>query len=43
LIDEIETLWDAIAARDDWSLFTAQLDRISEMRLTLQGDDPLAR
>jgi uncharacterized protein YdiU (UPF0061 family) len=36
LIDEIETLWDAIAARDDWSLFAAKLDRIAEMRRTLE-------
>jgi uncharacterized protein YdiU (UPF0061 family) len=37
LIDEIETLWDAIAARDDWSLFAAKLDQIAEMRGALQG------
>lgn len=38
LIDEIETLWDAIAARDDWSLFTAKLEEIDAMRAAL-GDD----
>ena len=27
LIDEIEALWDAIAARDDWSLFTSNSPR----------------
>jgi uncharacterized protein YdiU (UPF0061 family) len=32
LIDEIEALWDAIASRDDWSLFAAKLDAIAEMR-----------
>ncbi len=32
LIDEIETLWDAIAARDDWSPFTAKLAAIADMR-----------
>jgi uncharacterized protein YdiU (UPF0061 family) len=39
LIDEIETLWDAIAARDDWSLFAAKLEQIAEMRRTLRGGD----
>jgi uncharacterized protein YdiU (UPF0061 family) len=38
LIDEIETIWDAIAARDDWSLFEAKLAAIEEMRLALGGD-----
>jgi uncharacterized protein YdiU (UPF0061 family) len=37
LIDEIETLWDAIAERDDWSLFEAKLDEIEQMRTALQG------
>src|SRR6185369_5362970 len=32
LIDEIETLWDAIAARDDWAPFTAKLAAIADMR-----------
>ena len=32
LIDEIEALWEAIAARDDWSPFTAKLAAIAEMR-----------
>jgi uncharacterized protein YdiU (UPF0061 family) len=41
LIDEIEALWDAIAARDDWSLFTSKLAAIEEMRRTLGLDtDP---
>ncbi len=35
LIDEIEALWDAIAARDDWSLFTSKLAAIDAMRLAL--------
>jgi uncharacterized protein YdiU (UPF0061 family) len=35
LIDEIEALWDAIAARDDWSLFDAKLGAIAEMRAAL--------
>ena len=39
LIDEIETLWDAIAARDDWSLFTRKLAEIDGMRTAL-GLDP---
>jgi uncharacterized protein YdiU (UPF0061 family) len=37
LIDEIESLWDAIAERDDWSLFGAKLDEIEQMRTALQG------
>lgn len=39
LIDEIETLWDAIAGADDWSLFDAKLGAIEGMRRVLQGDD----
>jgi uncharacterized protein YdiU (UPF0061 family) len=35
LIDEIETLWDAIATRDDWSLFTAKVEAIAAMRASL--------
>ena len=35
LIDEIETLWEAIAARDDWSLFAAKLAAIDAMRASL--------
>jgi uncharacterized protein YdiU (UPF0061 family) len=38
LIDEIETIWDAIATRDDWSLFEAKLAAIAEMRVALGGD-----
>ena len=37
LIDEIESLWDAIAERDDWSLFEAKLEEIEQMRTALQG------
>ena len=37
LIDEIETIWDAIAARDDWSLFIAKLAAIAVMRDALTG------
>jgi uncharacterized protein YdiU (UPF0061 family) len=32
LIDEIETIWAAIAERDDWSLFDAKLAAIAELR-----------
>ncbi|MEJ0058652.1 MAG: YdiU family protein [Terricaulis sp.] len=32
LIDEVETLWDAIAARDDWSLFDAKIAAIVELK-----------
>ncbi len=38
LIDEIEALWDAIAARDDWSLFTSKLEQIDAMRVALAFD-----
>ncbi len=31
LIDEIEAIWEPIAARDDWSLFHEKLERIREM------------
>ena len=37
LIDEIETLWDAIAGGDDWSLFAAKLAEIGELRAALAG------
>ncbi len=36
LINEVETLWAAIAERDDWSLFEAKLAQIAEMRDALQ-------
>jgi uncharacterized protein YdiU (UPF0061 family) len=36
LIDEIETLWTAIAENDDWSLFEAKLAKIEEMRKVLE-------
>jgi protein adenylyltransferase len=32
LIDEIEAIWEAIAARDDWALFQAKLDEIGKRR-----------
>jgi len=35
LIDEIESLWSAIAERDDWSLYEAKLAEIDEMRASL--------
>src|SRR5262249_16964890 len=38
LIDEIETLWDAIAARDDWTPLAEKLDAIDELR---RASDPL--
>ena len=36
LIDEIESIWAAIAERDDWSLLTAKLAQIEDMRRVLQ-------
>jgi uncharacterized protein YdiU (UPF0061 family) len=35
LIDEIETIWNAIASRDDWSLFEGKIARIAEARAAL--------
>ncbi|MFN4287969.1 MAG: protein adenylyltransferase SelO family protein [Brevundimonas sp.] len=32
LIDEVEALWDAIAARDDWSAFHAKLAALEDAR-----------
>jgi uncharacterized protein YdiU (UPF0061 family) len=37
LIDEIESIWDAIAQRDDWAPFEAKLLRIDEMRGALES------
>ncbi len=37
LIDEIESIWDAIAERDDWSLFSAKLSEVETMRRALEG------
>lgn len=37
LIQEVETLWAAIAERDDWSLFDAKLSQLAEMRAALGG------
>jgi uncharacterized protein YdiU (UPF0061 family) len=37
LYDEIETLWAAIAERDDWGLFEAKLASIAEVRAALRG------
>ncbi|QGZ93244.1 protein adenylyltransferase SelO family protein [Terricaulis silvestris] len=36
VIDEVETLWAAIAERDDWSLFEAKLRQIDELRDALR-------
>jgi uncharacterized protein YdiU (UPF0061 family) len=36
VIDEVETLWAAIADRDDWSLFEAKLRQIDELRDALR-------
>ncbi len=36
VISEVETLWAAIAERDDWSLFEAKLAQLGEMREALQ-------
>jgi uncharacterized protein YdiU (UPF0061 family) len=35
LIDEVETLWAAIAERDDWSPFEAKLAQVAELRAAL--------
>ena len=36
LIDEVEAIWEPIAAEDDWSLLESKLDRIREMGDALQ-------
>ena len=38
LIDEVETIWSAIADHDDWSMLEGKLDEIAEMR-TAYGFD----
>lgn len=35
VIDEVEALWEPIAASDDWSAFKAKTDHIEEARLAL--------
>ena len=35
VIEEVEALWDPIAASDDWSAFTAKTDHIEEARRAL--------
>jgi hypothetical protein len=30
-IEEVETIWDAIATSDDWSLFNAKIEAIRRM------------
>ncbi len=44
LIDEVETLWSAIADKDDWSLFQAKLEQLAEMRdaLRLSANAPFS-
>jgi uncharacterized protein YdiU (UPF0061 family) len=37
LIEDVEGLWDAIAADDDWTLFEAKLNDIETMRLAYSG------
>lgn len=37
LIEQIEALWDPIAADDDWSAFEAKLTEIEAMRVALQS------
>ncbi|MCB2098958.1 MAG: YdiU family protein, partial [Parvularculaceae bacterium] len=43
LIDEVETIWAAIADRDDWSLLAAKLGAIASMRDALDLDASLWR
>jgi len=37
LIDEIETIWAAIAENDDWSLFEDKLDGLDKLEAALSG------
>ena len=43
LIDEVETIWAAIADRDDWSLLAAKLEAIAMMREALDLNASLWR
>jgi len=38
LIDEVEAIWEPIAAADDWSAFEAKLAKIAEFRAAGGGD-----
>ena len=38
LYDEIEDIWAAIAAQDDWTPFNAKLDRLDKARAALQPE-----
>jgi len=40
LIEEIESLWEGIAERDDWSDFEAKLEAIARMREALEPSAP---
>ncbi len=40
IIDEIESLWDAIADRDDWSAFEGRVAAIRELGEALRGPTP---
>jgi type II secretory pathway component PulK len=35
LVDDVEALWDPIAAGDDWSAFDAKMDHLEAARLAL--------
>ncbi len=40
LIDEVEALWDAIAARDDWTPLQDKLDRLEAVRALRHDAEP---
>ena len=40
LIDEVESLWDAIATRDDWTPLRAKLDRLEAIRALRHDSEP---
>lgn len=42
LIEEVEALWDAVAAQDDWAPFEAKLAAIQEMAAAYGDDTALA-
>jgi uncharacterized protein YdiU (UPF0061 family) len=42
LIDEVERLWDAVAARDDWGPLSAKLDRLEAVRALRHDTEPTA-
>jgi hypothetical protein len=39
LIDEVESIWSAIADRDDWTPFDSKIEAVRRMGEAMQGSD----